>query len=252
MARQKGIITIEGTLGNITFFKSQDGYMAREKGGVSADKIATDPAFERTRENMAEFARAGKASKLLRTAVRPLIQNASDSRMVSRMLRTMMTVIHEDAVNPRGQRNVIDGEAAFLQGFEFNEQGKLSTTVYAPYSASFTRTSGAMQVAFDAFTAAAMVAAPEGTTHFKISLAGTAVDFEAATYDVETVESAYFPWNNTSVAAFNLAVSLPAASTHPVFTILLIEFVQEVNGVKYPLKNGAFNAAAIIKVDVPE
>lgn len=70
MARQKGIITIEGTLGNITFFKSQDGYMAREKGGVSAEKIASDPAFERTRENNAEFGRAGKASKLLRTSVK--------------------------------------------------------------------------------------------------------------------------------------------------------------------------------------
>jgi len=251
MARQRGIITIEGTLGNITFFKSQDGYMAREKGGVSAEKIASDPAFERTRENMAEFGRAGKASKLLRTAIRPLIQKASDSRMVGRMLKSMMDVIHEDAVNLRGQRNVIDGEASLLQGFEFNGQGKLSTTLYAPYAVSFTRATGAMQVSFDAFISSSMVAAPDGTTHFKISLAGTSVDFEATTYDVETTESAFFPWNNTEVAAFNLSVALPGGSTHPVFTVLLIEFVQEVNGVKYPLKNGAFNAAAIVKVDVP-
>jgi hypothetical protein len=58
MARQKSIIALEGTLGNITFFKSRDGYMAREKGGVNPDKIANDPAFERTRENNAEFGRA--------------------------------------------------------------------------------------------------------------------------------------------------------------------------------------------------
>lgn len=162
-----------------------------------------------------------------------------------------MLVIHEDTVNPRGQRNVIDGEATLLQGFEFNAHGKLSTTLFAPYTATFTRTTGAMQVAFDAFIASAMVAAPDGTTHFKVSLAGTAVDFEAAVYDVESAESAYFPWTNTEVAAFNLSVALPAASTHPVFTLLLIEFVQEVNGVKYQLKNGAFNAAAIVRVDAP-
>jgi hypothetical protein len=251
MARQKGIITIEGTLGNITFFKSQDGYMAREKSGVSADKIASDPAFERTRENNAEFGRAGKASKLLRTSVRPLTQKASDSRMVGRMLQNMMLVIHEDTVNPRGLRNVIDGEAALLQGFEFNVQGKLSATLFAPYTATFNRITGAMEVAFDAFIASAMVAAPAGSTHFKISLAGSNVDFEAETYEVQTATSAYFPWTNTEVAAFNLTAALTAASTHPVFTVLLIEFVQEVNGIKYQLKNGAFNAASIIKVDTP-
>ena len=35
--------------------------------GASADRIKTDPAFERTRENMEEFTRAGKAAKFLRT-----------------------------------------------------------------------------------------------------------------------------------------------------------------------------------------
>jgi hypothetical protein len=61
MARQKGIIKLDGTVGGITFYKSKDGYLAREKGGVSADKIANDPNFQRTRENGEEFGRAGKA-----------------------------------------------------------------------------------------------------------------------------------------------------------------------------------------------
>ena len=52
MAKQKGIIKLEGTIGDITFYKStQDGHLAREKGGVSADRIANDPNFQRTREN---------------------------------------------------------------------------------------------------------------------------------------------------------------------------------------------------------
>jgi len=51
MAKQKGIIKLDGTIGGITFYKStQDGYLAREKGGVSADKIANDPVFQRTKE----------------------------------------------------------------------------------------------------------------------------------------------------------------------------------------------------------
>lgn len=64
MARQKGIIKLKGTIGDITFYKSQDGYLTREKGGVEASRIASDPAFQRTRENGAEFGRAGKAGRL--------------------------------------------------------------------------------------------------------------------------------------------------------------------------------------------
>lgn len=51
MARQKSIIKLDGTIGDITFYKSKDGYLAREKGGVPADRIRNDPAFQRTREN---------------------------------------------------------------------------------------------------------------------------------------------------------------------------------------------------------
>jgi len=81
---------LRGTIGNITFYKSGDGYLAREKGGVGANRIATDPAFQRTRENGAEFGRAGKAGKVLRNALRSLLQNTSDSRMISRLTREMM------------------------------------------------------------------------------------------------------------------------------------------------------------------
>ena len=39
MARQKGIIKLLGTVGDITFYKAKEGYLAREKGGVDKDRI---------------------------------------------------------------------------------------------------------------------------------------------------------------------------------------------------------------------
>ena len=136
MAQQKGIIPLKGTIGNITFYKSSDGYLAREKGGVDANRIQTDPAFQRTRENGAEFGRAGKATKLLRNAIRGLTQNAADGKMSSRLTKAMLKVIQADATNARGLRNVIDGEVELLTGFEFNINSKLSTTLYAAFTAT--------------------------------------------------------------------------------------------------------------------
>ncbi len=250
MAKQKGIIKLDGTIGGITFYKSTlDGYLAREKGGVSADKIANDPTFQRTRENGEEFGRAGKAGKLLRNSIRAMLQNASDSRMVSRLTAEMVKVIQEDLTNPRGQRNVIDGEAELLEGFEFNISGKIGTTIYAPYTSTIDRVAGTLAVSIPAFVPLNMIAAPGGSTHFKIVSAGAEIDFENETFVVATNETGVLPWDNTATALINLSNGVTANSTHPLFLALGIAFYQEVNGQMYPLKNGAYNALALVKVD---
>lgn len=248
MAQQKGIIKLDGTIGGITFYKSKDGYLAREKGGVSADRIANDPNFQRTRENGAEFGRAGKAGKILRTSLRALLQNASDSRMVSRLTQKMIKVIQMDAVNPRGERNVIDGEAELLLGFEFNINGKLGTTIYAPYTSNIDRPTGVLGVDIPSYIPSNMIAAPGGTTHYKIISAGVDVDFENETYVVDSNASAILPWDAVATTALTLTNTVTAASTHPLFLALGIEFYQEVNGTMYPLKNGSFNALALVNV----
>ena len=248
MAQQKGIIPLKGTIGNITFYKSGDGYLAREKGGIDANRIANDPAFQRTRENGAEFGRAGAAGKVLRTSFRSLLQNTADSRMVGRLTREMMKVIQADAVNERGLRNVIDGEAELLEGFDFNVNGKLGTTLYAPFTGTINRVTGELVVTIPAFVPANMVAAPGGSTHFKIISAGAAINFENETYEVTTSATADLPLNGTATAVINLTNSVAANSEHPLFLALGIEFYQQVNTIMYPLKNGAFNALALVKV----
>ena len=248
MARQTGIIKLKGTIGDITFYKSKDGHLARERGGIPADRIANDPAFQRTRENGEEFGTAGKAGKLLRTSLRALLLNASDSRMVSRLTQQMVKVVQADATNERGKRNVIDGEAELLEGFDFNKNGKLSRTIYAPYTTSIDRVTGKLTVDIPSFVAANMIAAPTGTSHYKIISAGVDIDFEAETYVVDNNDSTVMPLDATPTTVISLENTVPANSTNPLFLALGIEFYQEVNGEMYPLKNGAFNSLALVKV----
>lgn len=248
MAKQKGIIKIDGTIGDITFYKSQDGYMARENAPVSGDRIATDPAFQRTRENNAEFGRAGKAGKVLRNAVRTLLQNAKDSRVAARLTADMMKVIKADATSTRGLRNVLDGELEMLQGFDFNVNAKLGTTIYAPYTNTIDRVAGTATVNIPSFNPAERIAAPAGSTHFNIVSMGAEVDFENETFITDTQESGVLPWDATATAVFNLANAVTPNSTKPLFLLLGIQFYQQVNGINYPLKNGAFNALSLVKV----
>jgi hypothetical protein len=249
MARQKGIIKLKGTIGDITFYKtSQDGHLAREKGGIEKSRIDSDPAFQRTRENGAEFGRAGKAGKMLRTALRALLLNSADGRMVGRLTQQMVKVIQADAINERGLRNVIDGEAELLLGFEFNIRGKLGTTLYAPFVGAIDRVAGEIKVDLAPFVPLNMISAPSGTTHYKIISGGAEIDFEAETFVVQTSATAILPWDAAPTVAISHTNQVTAASTKPLFLALGIEFYQEVNGQMYALKNGAFNPLALVNV----
>ena len=73
------------------------------------DRIKNDPNFARTRENNSEFGQAGTVGKGIRDAMRNLIDKASDSRVTSRLVQQLFTVIKSDVVNQRGQRTVASG-----------------------------------------------------------------------------------------------------------------------------------------------
>ncbi|WP_121667555.1 hypothetical protein [Mesonia aquimarina] len=249
MAKQTGIIKLNGTIGGISFYKTGDGYLAREKGGVSAQRIATDPAFQRTRENNAEFATAGRAGKLVRNAIQVLLQNAKDKRCVGRLTRALLGVVKTDALNVRGERSIQDGNMQLINGFEFNQNGKLGSTFFTPFVAALDRTTGELSVAIDAYQPAVRIAAPGGTTHYRLSLAGVELDFEQGSFNFGMEQTAIFTHSTTEQATSTLTAALTADSVLPVMGVLGVEFFQEVNGEMYPLKNGAFNTLAVILVD---
>jgi hypothetical protein len=238
-------------MGGVSFYKTaQDGFLARTKGGVDAERIKNDPAFERTRENGSEFGRAGVAGKLLRTAFRALTINTSDGRMASRLTAEMMKVLKADATNVRGQRNVVDGEAELLREFEFNEKAKLNRTFFAPYTATIDRTGGGATIEIPAFIPANMIAAPQGATHVRLVAACASINFEGEDYGTDTAASEEQPLNGVAaLPALSLEMSFGEVDAQPLFLAFGVEFYQMVNGAMYTLKNGAYNALALVAVD---
>lgn len=251
MAKQDGALEIKGTIGNLTFYKTQDGYLVKKKTSLSKDKIKSSSSFQRTRENMAEFTTAANAAKNLRATFKKLLKQSSDNRVVSRLLTLMLRVIQLDTTNVPGKRVVENNNLALLDGFDFNNKGLLDVTFSAPYTVTFTRTSGDITLDIEPFIPAVLITAPDGATHFKIQLAAAAVDFTVKKNTAIAAESAELPWDSTETAPLNLSVTLPAASTLPVFILLHVQFLKQVNGVFYSLFNGAFNACGLVEVDTP-
>lgn len=249
MAKQKGIVKFKGTMGDYTFYKTQDGYMVREKGGIDKKRIETDPAFQRTRENGMEFGTAGKGGQLIRKAERLLLRQASDNRLTSRLVKQLMAIVKSDQLNDRGKRTVQDGDMSLLTGFDFNLKGKLNTVFFNGYTPTFDRATGTLDVAIDAFVPIETIDAPRGTTHIQLAAGICALDFAGVTFEEDHELSAILPWDQQLQAAINLTSSVTAGTILPVIQVIGVSFFQEVNGEMYSLRNGSFNALAIVGVD---
>ena len=248
MARQKGIIKLDGTIGDITFYKTKDGDLARQKGGISADRIANDPAFARTRENGAEFGSAGSSGKLLRDSIRPMTMSASDSKVTSRLTQIMTQILKLDTASVRGKRTPAVGLAgapgkALLKGFDFNADTILGSVLFKPFTVN--TTSGVITI--NGLVPVNDLAFPTNATHVSLSGAFGNINFGTGVVDVRYTNIVNLPINATSANVTLTPTAVPAGTGIKVF-LLKIEFFQMVNTIQYSLKNGAYNALANVEV----
>jgi len=250
MAKQVGILPLEGRIENLTFYRTANGYSVQKVKGVSKETVATSPAFQRTRENMAEFARAVSASKLLRMALSDAISGSKDSRMNNRLNTVMLKAVKLDQVSDRGFRNVLDGELQILEGFDFNKAAPFEQTFDGGIRSSFNRVTGVCTLEVDSFQVEKKLKKPDGATHFRFLMAAAAINFETGVKESVSEASEYIAYALSGVVdPLNISVSLSENSEHPVMLAVTIEFVQEINGKMYSIKNGSHNACILHRVD---
>lgn len=247
MARQSGLIKIKGTLDNVSFYKTKDGHLARMKTSVDAKRIANDPAFERTRENNKEFANSATSGKIMRDALRPMALNAADGRVISRLTKVMSAIKNLDSVSARGARNVGIGitdpnSIIKLKGFEFNKEALLSAILFKPMT-------------IDTITGEVVIADlvpqmdivwPQGTTHVQFTCGFAGIDFVSGDKDLQMSTPVNLPVGSVMTTVVLTPASTPSILGTNLY-LLKVEFFQEINGVQYTLKNGAYNALRVIE-----
>lgn len=246
MAKQTSIITLNGTVGGLSFYKTKDGHMAREKGGVSKERIMNDPKYARTRENLKEFTENTRTVKLVQDTIRPAIIRISDPRLYQRMVRQMMKVLRTDPVNGRGQRVVAEGDWNLLQGFELNSNAILSGTLRTVFTVTNSPTD--WNCAVPAFIPSDYLVIPQGASHFRLMAAGASFDFVTGTKSFVLETGADNPIE-TLTAPITLTIPKAGLAEPNKVFIFGIEFLQIVNGQQYAMNNGAHNAAAFVTVE---
>ena len=130
--------------------------------------------------------------------------------------------------------------------------GKLGATLFAPFTKAFDRVTGEATLDLAAFSPTVRIAAPAGTTHFKVVMGASELDFENEISTFENDETTISPYTAADTAAIALTATITANSTLPVVQVLGVEFYQEVNGQMYSLKNGTYNALSVTIIDKPQ
>lgn len=173
MAKSKSLFEIDGTLGNVTFYRSNGQNYAKTKGSITKKQIMGDKAFQRLRENMQEFAGSAKAGKAFREIFAGIVKIMQDSILSGRVTKMMKRIVSNGA-GRRGEREInIEGYGYMLNGLEFNDKLHLSSVFYAPYAAPVvSATRDSIQLTVADFDTDSYLRAPQGATHFKLLLAG--------------------------------------------------------------------------------
>jgi hypothetical protein len=234
MARQKGITTLSGTLGDLNFFVAKGkGYARIAGGGFNGDAIKTKDSMVRVRENYTEFGAASTTLKQFRRALLPVFHPSKSKDLHERLMRLFMQLKDLDAVSVRGKRRVGKGLLTakgkhLLNNFVFLPTKALefivSQGVYDPGSQTLSFSS--MDLSKLSFI--------KGSTHIALRLIVIDFDFETLSYTHQVSDTVLL--GREIIEVFSLTHYTVVASEHARIVALGLQFCEVFGAEVYPMK----------------
>lgn len=248
MPRVNGVVSFQGTYEDMTFYKKEGKNYVRKKSGVSKERIANDPNYVRTRENMNEFSLNISSGKMLRLSLGSLVFKAKDARLSNRLMQTMSKIKNLDSTSARGERSVSNGIATaegkqYLIGFDFNSNAPLDSVLFANY----TLDTATGEIAIASIIPADQLRFPEGATNVVFQCGLLNIDFATGLTDLVLSPPNNLLLNMTQSSISMIPASMPTGAGVTVY-LFIVTFFQEINGVQYSLKNEEYNVLHIVDV----
>jgi hypothetical protein len=254
MSKQTSLLTFEGKMGNISFFKSKGQHRARlAGGGLSKERIQKDPKLSRVRENNQEFGAMAMMGKSFRRATSK-VKFFQDTELSARLIK-VFTVMKKRSVTTRGQRPILLSEnRALLAGLEFSTSQAFVDVFSAPFTFSHDSTRNVATFTVTNLNVRETVLVPPSATHFRIVhalgfVSDTIFAQDTDTYAVanealngmnEVAFSDYIPVNSPQLSSVSVQAVIPAQPTADV-TVLQsvgILFYENIGTEYYALSQG--------------
>jgi len=248
MAKQKGIITLEGTIGGINFYVRKGKAFARKAGGgFNAKAIKNSPKMARVRENNSEFGNCSSVKKKFNLAVRPFMIDYHDGTLHGRMMRLFQEIKNFDSVSERGKRNMSNGISSamgkhLLAGFDFTLHCKTLEVLKGKISFD------ASAVKFDQLSFAGNeLPFLHHATHLEIKFG--VLNFGFSSYESSWHQGAVLLLKKEdSLSANSFSVTAPLPENSRQIAVLSLRYFQEVGGDLYALKGEGCVGFCVLEV----
>lgn len=195
----------------------------------------------------AQFTRATKAGKLIRTALGRLLLNIDGAPLTRRLTAIMLKVVQTDMIHEYGHKTANTGSMELLQGFEFNNRKEVDKLFFVPIEPVVNRITGCCTITMRTFYPESVIKFPNAQCYCRLVIAGGAFDFDSARYFVDIQTSDYFTMGKPVSPA--LRVQLPANQTLPIVLLLGVEFYKKVNDQYLLLYGGGPLALRVVHTD---
>jgi hypothetical protein len=248
-AKQFGTHRLSGTLGGITYSHTKSGFKAREKTRVNMADRMYGPQYQAWRDHASEFRIIAKEAKIFRKAFMDLNWNIKNKSLLQETIQLMNIIRKTDSINPRGQRRASAGELNLLTGFDFTGISNINNTLMDNYAASFNRITGEATTTIKPMIPKRCLNAPAKATHFILTLAAAAINFETEVINKVMVSTPKLLIDHETLPESALVETLTVNGTEPVLLVLKLEYYTEINSIFYPLISNADISCTVILVD---
>lgn len=186
---KKGLIQIQGSLGDLTFYELNGKLIVRTKGGgFNTEAIKKNESMAPTREYASEFGVCSRLKRSYQQSLSWFYRNHKDVTLHGRMMSMLLTIKKLDPVSARGKRVV-------HQGLQTSEGRALfEDFVYTPECRIGEMLHTSLQMDWESLKLQVKTKSPErifypkGATHLELQLVVIVFDFEENIHQVQAAE----------------------------------------------------------------
>lgn len=238
MAKQKGIVFLEGTIGGVNFYYREGVPTARAAGGgFTKQAIKHGSNMVRVRESNNEFGMCAVVNKTFKQAIRPFLLGYKDGTLHSRLMQLFLKIKDCDVMSERGKRCV------FLGLSDAAGKAIMQSFVFTPKRAMLLSCSYGFDWDGLLFSASGFnineVVFPLKADYMEVVFGVICFDFETLSY-TRVIASPLLIGRDYTGDGFNILLDELPGGTGVLFGMLRVAFYQEVNGERY-LLSGANN-----------
>lgn len=208
-----------------------DSHVMRVISGFTAEGMAKEPKYAKSRENASEFGAVSQLCKAIRMMLNEGLSKSNNLEVTNGLTTIMRKVMCCDTIADRGNRCLENGFASpggktLFTGYDFNPSGLLRNTFRGNYRFDAQK----RQLVFEPFTTKTAFAFPEGADCVGFRMGALRFDFGSSTGFYALTDLAFYGLNSCRTKKLKFTIEDFPEGEGTLFFLLEVAFFVENEG----------------------